>query len=212
MDKSIDPGIRQQIPDVKFVLDRLAQTIKAEINCVSIGTIKSFDADGQTATISINYKRIVKGVVDAGGGQSTDRVIDYPLLINCPVVVMTGGTGGITFPIAAGDTCIVLFCDRDIDAWYDTGVTSSVPNSERMHNLSDGIAIVGIRSKANPIASYEAGKVKVFNGAGFVTIDESGNITVEGAAVSVSGATVTIGGDSEVNISAPAVNINTAGA
>ena len=36
----------------------------------------------------------------------------------------------------------MVFADRDIDAWFETG-EAGVPPSGRMHSLSDGFAFVG---------------------------------------------------------------------
>jgi hypothetical protein len=51
-------------------------------------------------------------------------------------------------PIQSGDTCLVLFCDRDLDNWFESGQITTL-NSNRVHDLSDGVALVGIRHKQN---------------------------------------------------------------
>ena len=123
------------------------------LNCHQIGTIVSFDAAKQSAVVTINMKRVINGV--AG---------DYPLLLDVPVISLFGGAGYLTFPITAGDTCLVLFNDRDIDSWWTTGGASSPPNSPRLHDISDGIALVGIRPASNPKAGYSATSVELGNG------------------------------------------------
>ncbi len=70
----------------------------------------------------------------------------------------SGGAGYLTFPVAAGDVCLVLFNDRDFDTFWSTG-SIDVPNSLRTHDLSDGLAIVGFRTGANPLAGYDPAKV-----------------------------------------------------
>ena len=74
------------------------------------------------------------------------HVADYPLLLDCPVVVLQGGGAYIDLPIAEGDYCLVLFNDRNIDTWWDTG-NVVVPRNRRKHSLSDGIALVGINPR-----------------------------------------------------------------
>lgn len=184
------------IPDsmgLSSLVERLVEKSKSEINCVSVGTVQAFNEEDQTVSVSINYKRVVKGAVTVERGKVTDRVIDYPLLINCPIFIL-GGVAGVTVPVTAGDTCIVLFADRDIDAWLDTGNVSAVPNSKRKHSLSDAIALVGIRSKANAVEGYENNKIKVFHGGSYISIDDSGDIDIVGGVV---------------NVNANEVNINT---
>ena len=121
-------------PDLTSVMGFFKRSIMADINKVSIGIIKGFDSSNQTASIQLVYKRVIG-----------DQFMDYPLLVNAPCVHFQSGGGNhrITNPVAQGDMAIVLFCDRDIDNWF-SGSNSAPPNSERMHDLSDGIAIVGL--------------------------------------------------------------------
>lgn len=139
-------------PKLPDILSNLMRRMFASINCISIGTIQSFNPTLQTARISINYKRIVG-----------TNYQNYPLLVDCPVVVLSGGPGALTFPIAAGDTCLIFFNDRELDSWFASGQILP-PASERAHDLSDGIALVGIRSQLNPIQSYESNGVHLYHG------------------------------------------------
>ena len=54
----------------------------------------------------------------------------------------------VPFEVNAGDACLVIFADRDIDAWFESG-EAEVPPSGRMHSLSDGFAFVGFRTRGN---------------------------------------------------------------
>lgn len=129
-------------PDLAEFMSLRLREFKAEINCCQVGTIQSFDETTQTASVSINIFRVVEN--------KTSR---YPVLVNVPVLVSGGAGGQVTIPITAGDPCIVLFCDRNIDAWALNGIEAA-PASERMHDLSDGIAIVGVRPFTNPLSNY----------------------------------------------------------
>ena len=55
----------------------------------------------------------------------------------------------VPFEVHEGDACLVVFADRDIDAWFESGETE-VPPSGRMHSLSDGFAFVGFRPRVIP--------------------------------------------------------------
>lgn len=140
------------IPDLAALLDKHGRDLKAQINCVQVGTIQNFDPDKQRASVSLNFFRIVEKTVKP-----------YPIMVDVPVVVLTGGAGALTFPINAGDQCLVFFCDRNMDSWAVTGLLSP-PESERVHDLSDGIALVGIRPIQNPILSYESNGVHLYHG------------------------------------------------
>ena len=180
-------------PDLRDVLVGLKREIKLEINCISLGTIKTFYPSTQTVDVIINYKKLYKAVthVENFQGQSQDKIVEYPMLFNCPVVIMKGGSGHLTFPITAGDTCLVLFSDRDIDTWFETGDTTQIPNSDRVHDLSDGIALVGIFSKANNLSDYNMMGIELkhpaihITGNLIVSTGATGNFTAQSGEIIV---------------------------
>lgn len=120
--------------------------------------IQSFDAATQSATVAI---AALRNVIDRTTNPPQYVPRPYPLLTDVPVFVHSGGNSGLLLPVQAGDTCLVLFNDRDIDNWWTTGSTT-VPNSARLHSMSDGFALVGFRSKANLIANYPTDRAKLF--------------------------------------------------
>jgi len=122
-------------PDLDDVLAELKNSIFANMNCIQIGKIEKVNSD-QTVEINIQVKRRVQG----------DKIKDYPLLVDCPYVVISGGGAYLDMPIKKGDYCIVLFSDRNIDTWWDSANVKE-PATRRKHNLSDGIALVGINPK-----------------------------------------------------------------
>ena len=71
-------------------------------------------------------------------------------------MVFPGGGGwSITFPVSKGDEALVVFASRCIDDWWQSGGVGIQPDL-RMHDLSDGFAIIGPRSqprKLNPAIS-----------------------------------------------------------
>ena len=96
----------------------MKQDILASLHCALPGTVESFDAEKQTAVIR-----------PAG--------ISLPLLYDVPVFMP------VPFEVNPGDACLVIFADRDIDAWLEGGEEKP---SGRMHSLSDGFAFVGWRT------------------------------------------------------------------
>lgn len=144
--KQVDPSLRD-------LLDLLKKDIMLSLNCHALATVESFDPEDQTVTASMNYK---KSFTQAGSdGIYKTVLVDYPLMLDMPAVILSGGPAQLTFPIAKGDTCLILFNDRDIDNWFQSGQIGGVA-SGRLHSFSDGIALVGIRSQANARATYDA--------------------------------------------------------
>jgi len=161
-------------PDLYTNFQRLKDDIFQNMNCVKIGKISSFDKTKQTAEIELLVKVKV----------SDTEIKDYPMLLDCPVFSLQGGGAYIEMPITSGDNCIVLFNDRDIDNWYQTG-NSMIPASKRKHNLSDGIAIVGLNPLTKSL-TLDGNKIKINSGnypleivtlLGKIEIASNGNIT-----------------------------------
>ncbi len=167
-------------PELKDLLNQHAKSLGLSINCHHIGTVQSFDETVQTARVTINYKKTFFEPDATGNYQAVLR--DYPLLIDCPVVTLAGGTGALTFPIASGDECLVLFNDRDLDNWF-AGSSGSAVATPRLHSFSDAMVLVGVRSLANVIPLYSTSAVELR------TLDGATKIAVQATKVVVTVAT-----------------------
>ena len=154
---------------MKDILDLLKKDIGLSFNCHHIGSIQSFDGATQTATVTISYKRTYFDPLP--NGEYKRRLEDFPILAECPVVQITGGDGGLSVPIQAGDECLLLFNDRDIDNWY-SGSASSEVATNRLHSISDAIALVGVRSKGKAVADYSDSRVVLYKGENKISIGE----------------------------------------
>jgi hypothetical protein len=78
----------------------------------------------------------------------------------------------LTFPIAAGDDCLLLFNDRDIGNWFQGNPPMPVP-SLRLHSFADAIAIVGLRPVTASIPGYDTANAVLQNGSTKVSVGES---------------------------------------
>lgn len=103
------------------------------INCVKIGQIQSFAPAARTASVQILGQIVLKD----------GTTMAYPLLKNRPVFTLQGGGASLQLPIAAGDQCLILFNDRNLDNWYLNG-NAQPPLDGRLHDISDGIVLVGL--------------------------------------------------------------------
>ena len=144
-------------PNLSDLLNAWQKNIFIRLNCHALGTIEAFDASNQTASVSINYLK----------SYETDTGVEtrpYPLLLDVPIIVVNGGGASLTFPIAPGDTCLVLFNDRDIDNWFASGQTVAL-KSNRAHALADGIALVGLNSLKTSIEDYDENRAVLRKGS-----------------------------------------------
>ncbi|MBS9424527.1 phage baseplate assembly protein V [Photorhabdus caribbeanensis] len=136
--------------------------------------IQSFDADAVTVTAqpAIRWKiRQKDGELES---------VSLPLLVDVPVIFPRGGGVTLTFPVRAGDECLVVFADRCIDYWWQSGGVQE-PVDPRQHNLSDGFAIVGPQSQQQKITniSTHTAQLRSDDGAAYIELDpNSHNITV----------------------------------
>ena len=127
--------------------EAIMRNIASTLNCVKIGEIVSFDKTDQTATVRILHR------MDPNYNTDLKETIEYPPLGKVPVVIMQGGGSHITYPIKAGDQCLIVFCDYMIDNWWVSGDVGA-SDFPRKHDLSDAIAIVGLNALPKAIQDY----------------------------------------------------------
>lgn len=85
---------------------------------------------------------------------------ELPLLAGVPVIFPGGGGAGITWPIAKGDTGLLVFCSRSIERWLAAGDTGD-PQSERHHHVGDAVFIPGLRSSGGALTSVPANDLEI---------------------------------------------------
>lgn len=161
-DADIPRNLTVTEPGLKDLLDLHKRDVLLSTNCHHIGVIDDFDPVTQTAKITIPYKKTFFKK-SATSDDVEPYYVEYPPIIDCPVVVLGGGAGSLRFPIRKGDECLLLFNDRDIDNWF-SGSQSSGTASLRLHSFSDAIAIVGIRSRLNLLKDYDPDKTELKHG------------------------------------------------
>jgi hypothetical protein len=134
------------------------------------GIVESYDPAKGTCRV----QPAIKGRVRADVG--TYSFVTLPLLTDVPVIFMGGGQFVATFPIQSGDEALVIFADRCIDGWWQSGGVQ--PQAElRMHSLSDGFALIGPRSQAKKLSNVST------TTAQFRTVDGSTYVEVAGGNV-----------------------------
>lgn len=143
-------------PTLRDALNLHTKEVMMALNCHAIGTIASFDSSKQTVRATINYQKTYFKKQEDGTAQPL--LVSYPSLIDVPAIVLGGGLVSLKMPISAGDTCLILFNDRDMDDWISSGQVGQGVATPRLHSFSDGIALVGLSSFNNPWTGYQADK------------------------------------------------------
>lgn len=160
----------------------LSDTIFSMLRVSMPGIIQSFDPMACTCTVQ-----------PAISGQVADEVGDFksaplPLLVDVPVVFPRGGGCTITFPVKAGDECLVVFSDRCIDFWWQNGGVQE-PVDPRQHDLSDAFAFIGPQSQAEVIGniSTDSLQIRTDDGGSFIELRQGGNVTITSKQVTING-------------------------
>lgn len=141
--------------------------------CTSIpGHILDFDPETQLAQVQIGVQRVdINGVT-----------FEPPPLINSPVLIPGGAKFFIEFEINPGDECLIIFSQRCIDGWNETGGIAVNPIL-RFHDFDDSITIPGVRSQPNVRSNFQNNGIRLRNedGSNFIWLKNDGTaeITVD---------------------------------
>jgi hypothetical protein len=158
------------------ITDNAALVASRDLRVSMPGKFISFNAGTQTASVQPQ----ISAVLDDGSP------LTMPVLVDVPVQFPRGGGFCVTFPIKAGDECLIVIADRCIDGWFATGGISP-PLEYRMHDLSDGFAIPGVSSVPNVIPSFgmDGIVIRKLDNSAYFKIDEGGNIEADGTQMTV---------------------------
>ncbi len=155
------------------------------------GQVVSFDADRQTCVVQPLIQEIV--LLPPPGGTNSTQNIPTPTTIKplqdvIPIMMRVPGWS-LTFPIVAGTECLLIFADMCVDGWWQSGGVQP-QFDRRRHDLSDAFALFGPWSNPKKLANYSTSSVQLRSDDQTVMIELT---------------------PSEINITAPALNINTTG-
>jgi hypothetical protein len=116
------------------------------------GRIVSYDAAKQVADV----KPMVKRAIPDTAGKVVHEA--YPVLPNVPVVWQRSGGFMLHFPLAAGDSVLLVFSEAATAQWRESGSLSEAGDITR-HGLSYAFAIPGIAPNAQALAPTGANMV-----------------------------------------------------
>ena len=133
-------------PTLAQVIREAIEQAERDLRVWMPGTIESFDASAQTAAVQLDF---VDAIDDEEGNRNTE---EFPLLQDVPVLSLRSGDFFIGFPARKGDKVMVLFCDRNIGHWHQTG--GADPGDDRTHDLSGAIAIPGLYPATSALGDH----------------------------------------------------------
>ena len=153
-------------PTLSEVINAAVAAGGARLRVSMPGRIESFDAAKQLAVV----KPLLKNTFDAEDGTPTVETI--PVIHDVPVQFPGGGGFASTWPVSAGDPCLLVFSDRSLDRWISNGGDVD-PQTVGRHELSDAVAILGVRSSPGALADFDASRAVVGNKGPRVAFDGS---------------------------------------
>jgi hypothetical protein len=137
------------------------------------GVVTKYNAGTQRAdvkpTVQLPY-------INDDGSEGVDVL---PVIPEVPVLWPRAGGFFIHLPLAAGDTVLLLICERSIDEWnLTTGKVDTNPKDFRKHDLSDAIAIPGL-------ATVPSALKEVLSGAAVFGKEKGPQVRAKSSAVEV---------------------------
>ena len=168
--------LAQSPNEVKTIIKGWMDSRVSKIHTAMPGRVVSYDPSTNRASVQPN-----------GDYKSEDgRNIQYPIIHNVPIQfpMGQGGTAGITFPINAGDGCLLVFSETQNDDFL--GGNKGDSEDSRRHSLNDAIAIPGVYAGAAPSNVSHPGDGCVFKGGTMLRISD-GSVEITGATLTVSG-------------------------
>ena len=179
---------RERLDDPEESLRMALESYASQLWTALPASVVSVNLTAQTVSVQ---PTIQGSVADPSGNV---RLVNLPVLVDVPLVWPKAGGFALTFPVAAGDEVLVVFSCRCIDSWWQSGGIGA-PAESRMHDLSDGFAILAPTSQPKKLSNVSSTNVQLRNYAGDTLVE----ITPDGKA--------NITGASEINLTAPVINL-----
>lgn len=131
------------------------------------GQVERYDSAKQL----VDVQPLIKASYEDEEG---NKVIEQlPVIPNVPVSFPGAGGFRLTFPIAVGDTGILLFADASLDVWLEKGGLVD-PGLDHRFALADAFFIPGIRDKARALTEAPTDRMTIgLDGGVQIHIDQS---------------------------------------
>jgi len=179
------------------LIDTLMRERLKTLSTSTVGHILTFDASSQRAQVQPGIQR-----VDLDG-----NVHNPPPINDVPVVFIGGSTSHIEFEVKPNDEGLLLFSQRNLDGWKQSGGVAPNPTA-RFHNMQDCIFIHGVRSLPQAVQGFENNGIRMRHGDNHVWIKNDGTIVSSNAKASH---TIGADGSFEFDNGAGFIRVSTSG-
>lgn len=140
-------------PELADIIRQAIEDRLAEVHVMLPGRIDAYDNDLQKADVEPLIRRLQLTV----DGEINEAL---PIIPNVPVVWPRAGGFKITMPVNPGDRCMLVFCERSMEA-YQIGqgrkgssalIQQTDPETFDMHGLTDPVAVMGWYNDAEALS------------------------------------------------------------
>lgn len=167
----------ERLDDPEESLRLALESAQAQIWTAMPGVVTAVDLAKQTVSV----QPTIQGTTEKPNGDTQN--VNLPLLVDVPLMFPRAGGFALTFPVAAGDEVLVVFGCRCIDSWWQSGGVGA-PAEARMHDLSDGFAILAPTSQPKKLSNVSSANVQLRDEAGstFLEVTPGGKIKLTATA------------------------------
>ncbi len=135
------------------LIEAVRRAINAQLADVRVSMparVERYDRALQQVDVQVLIK-------DAYTDEEGARVVEpLPVIACVPVCFPGAGSYRLTFPIAVGDTVLVVFGTGSLDVWLSQGGLVD-PLDDRRFSLADAVAIPGLRDFGHPLVGDGTG-------------------------------------------------------
>lgn len=155
-------------PQLSDVFNTYIELALEDVHVSMPGRVLSYDKSSRRATVKPLVKR--SRTVD-------DQLVTEALkaIPDVPVVFPGLGPYGLSWPVNAGDTVLLVFASCSLERWLTGNGAEVDPQNPRRHKLGDAMAIPGLRAFGDPADDPAHG-----NPDADLIIESDGNIVAGG--------------------------------
>jgi hypothetical protein len=165
------PGVDTPLTNFRMAIQNAIDGALGELHTMIPGIVVEYDADKQTADIQVAIKRL-----------TTDgEKIIIPTIRNVPIVFPRSAAASITFPLAKNDPVMLLFSERPLDRWRQSGGLVDPGDHRFFHQYTDAFAVPGPFPDSSPVTwdnADDKGGVCVQTSTAKIVIDANGKIRI----------------------------------
>lgn len=167
--------------DLASLLEQSFSQMMRGVHTALPGVITSY-SNGQASVKPQLSRRLTNGETE-----------ELPVLNDVPVIWPRSGGASMTFPVKAGDSCLLIFVERSMDEFKGNG-SLTAPEDSRQHALSDAVALMGF---AHFGGGSTSDGVEIKLGSSTFTLRD-GSVEVDAPAVTIKAPNVAIEGNVSV--------------